>query len=419
MAAYGRALALRDWIDFDDLIALSVRALTADPGLAALYRERFRWISVDEFQDVDEQQYRLLTLLAPADGNICVIGDPNQAIYGFRGADASCFDRFRQDYPAGRIVRLCRNYRSTGTIVTAAAQVIAARDGEPIATAVRDMHERIAIHPAPTEAAEAEAIVKTIEDMIGGHSFFSIDSGRSTGAARTDRSFADFAVLYRTEAQSAAICQALGRSGLPYKKGSHTPLADEPAVQALLQGLRDIATTDDRGLADELRAAATQVEQRCVGIDRATLEMAVQRLAAMVETCGNDRARLLDTVALATDAEFYDPRADRVSLLTLHAAKGLEFPVVFIVGLEDGILPLHWNEPDEAAIAEERRLFYVGMTRAKDRLILSLARQRLWRGRLRNLEPSPFLRDIENELVKHQSMHQVRRKPEDRQLQLF
>jgi DNA helicase-2/ATP-dependent DNA helicase PcrA len=139
----------------------------------------------------------------------------------------------------------------------------------------------------------------------------------------------------------------------------------------------------------------------------------------MAETCGNDRARLLDAAALATDAEFYDLRADRVSLLTLHAAKGLEFPVVFIVGLEDGILPLHWSEPDDTPMAEERRLFYVGMTRAKDKLILSRARQRLWRGRLRNLEPSPFLRDIENELLKHQPMHLVRRKPEDRQLQLF
>jgi uncharacterized protein (TIGR00375 family) len=418
MAAYGRALALRDWIDFDDLIALSVRALTADPNLAALYRGRFRWISVDEFQDVDEQQYRLLTLLAPTDGNLCVIGDPNQAIYGFRGADASCFDRFGLDYPARKIVRLGRNYRSTGTIVTAAAQVIAARQSETIAAVVRDMHEHIAIQVTPTEGAEAESIVKTIEHMIGGHNFFSIDSGRSTGAARAERSFADFAVLYRTEAQSAAICQALGRSGIPYKKSSHTPLTDEPAVRALLQELAGAA--DGTSLADELSAAAKHLEQCGLdGIDRTTLAMVLPRLTALAESCGNDRARLFDAIALATDVEFFDSRADRVSLLTLHAAKGLEFPVVFIVGLEDGILPLHWNEPDEAATAEERRLFYVGMTRAKDRLILSRARQRLWRGRLRNLEPSPFLRDIEDELVKHQPMHPVRRKPEDRQLRLF
>ncbi len=131
------------------------------------------------------------------------------------------------------------------------------------------------------------------------------------------------------------------------------------------------------------------------------------------------RTRFLDAVALATDADFFDPRADRVSLLTLHAAKGLEFPVVFIVGLEDGLLPLHWSEPDEAAMAEERRLFYVGMTRAKDRLILSRARQRFWRGRVQTLAASPFLDDIESELVKHQRSELTRRTPEDRQLSLF
>jgi DNA helicase II / ATP-dependent DNA helicase PcrA len=414
-AAYSRALAMRNWIDFDDLVALSVRALTADPSLATRYRSRWRWISVDEFQDVDEQQYRLLTLLAPPESNLCAIGDPNQAIYGFRGADASCFDRFRQDYPAARSVRLARNYRSTGTIVTASTQVIAFRPHEPIAAMVRDMHERIAIHSAPTERAEAESIVKAIEEMIGGHSFFSIDSGRATRAPGSQRSFADFAVLYRTDAQSAALCEALDRSGIPYKKNSHRPLTDDPAIRALLQELGDGG--ESTTLLDQLRAAAERLAERGEALDGAT--SALQRLNALAESCGNDRARLHDAAALTTDAEFRDARADRVSLLTLHAAKGLEFPVVFIVGLEDGLLPLHWDEPDEAAMAEERRLFYVGMTRAKDRLILSHARQRHWRGRLRMFEPSPFLRDIETELVRRQPMQGARSRPQDPQLKLL
>ena len=404
----------RNWIDFDDLIALAVAALTADAALAARYRDRFRWISVDEFQDVDEQQYRLLTLLAPPDGNLCVIGDPDQAIYGFRGADASCFERFRQDYPAARVVRLTRNYRSSGTIVTASAQVIAARGREPIAEMVRGMHERIAIHAAPTERAEAEFVVKTIEGMIGGHSFFSIDSGRATPASPSNRSFADFAVLYRTDAQSTALCEAFDRSGMPFQKHSHAPLADDPAVRALLQELGDEG--DDATLPDALRAAAQRLAQR--GDAPAGVTMALPRLIALADRCGNDRARLADAAALATDAEFCDARADRVSLLTLHAAKGLEFPVVFIVGLEDGVLPLYWNERDERTVAEERRLFYVGMTRAKDALILSRARQRFWRGRTQALAPSPFLRDIENELVRHQA-DGGRRKPQDRQLTLL
>jgi len=416
-AAYARAMALRNWIDFDDLVALSVRVLMSDAHIAELYRCRLRWISVDEFQDVDEQQYRLLTLLVPPDGNLCAIGDPNQAIYGFRGADASCFDRFRQDYPETRIVRLARNYRSTGTIVTASSQVIAPRPNEPVAEIVRDMHERIAIHTAPTERAEAESVVKTIEHMIGGHSFFSIDSGRAAVGPQASRSFADFAVLYRTDGQSASLREALDRSGIPYQRHSHTALAEEPAVRTLLQELGD--GNDATTLADDLRAAGNRLAERGDAGASATIAMALQRLIALAERLGNDRAHFADAAALTTESEFWDARADRVSLLTLHAAKGLEFAVVFIVGLEDGLLPLHWGEPDDAAMAEERRLFYVGMTRAKDRLILSRARQRHWRGRTHMLEPSPFLRDIETELVKHQPMQGGRGKREDRQLKLF
>src|SRR5262245_32713363 len=411
MAAYGRAMALRNWIDFDDLIALSVRALITDPGLTALYRDRFQWISVDEFQDVDEQQYRLLTLLATRDGNLCAIGDPNQAIYGFRGADASCFDRFKHDHPTTRLVELRRNYRSTGTIVSASAQLIAssAPQGGPVAEIVRELNECIVIHTAPTERAEAEQVIKTIEKLIGGHSFFSIDSGRGGGATPASLSFADFAVLYRTDSQSAALCEAFNRAGMPYKRSSHRPLAEEPAVQAFLQVL---GTQTEATPRDALRAAAPANSD-------APPTLALQRLTTLVETCGDDRARLLDAVALASEAEFFDPRADRVSLLTLHAAKGLEFPVVFITGLEDGIVPLHWSEPDEAALAEERRLFYVGMTRTKDRLFLSRASQRLWRGRVQAMTPSPFLRDIEAELLKHQRMDTPRRRRDDRQLKLL
>jgi superfamily I DNA/RNA helicase len=354
--------------------------------------------------------------LAPPDGNLCVIGDPNQAIYGFRGADASCFDRFRQDYPAARVVHLARNYRSTGTIVTAAAQVITPRGSEPIAEIVRDMHERIAVHTAPTERAEAEFVVKTIEQVIGGHNFFSLDSGRATSAPANNCSFADFAVLYRTDAQSAALCEALDRSGIPYQKHSHAPLMEVPAVRALLQEFSD--GSEATALGDGLRAAAERLIARG-GADSATVATALARLTAVAERCGHDRARFSDAAALATEAEFRDGRADRVSLLTLHAAKGLEFAVVFIVGLEDGLLPFYWNERDEGVLTEERRLFYVGMTRAKDRLLLSHARQRLWRGRPRALEPSPFLRDIENELIKLHPLEGGRRRASDRQLKLL
>src|SRR5262249_50827334 len=144
----------------------------------------------------------------------------------------------------------------------------------------------------------------------------------------------------------------------------------------------------------------------------------LSRLIVLAQACGDDRTRFLDAVTLTSDAEFFDPRADRVSLLTLHAAKGLEFPVVFITGLEDGVLPLRWSEDDDA-LEEERRLLYVGMTRAQDRLIRCRAEQRHWRGALRRLPPSPFLRDIEAELTRHLRTEPLRRKAQDRQLKLL
>jgi DNA helicase-2/ATP-dependent DNA helicase PcrA len=344
VATYTQAMNLRSWIDFDDCVGLALRALTDRPDIAAHYRKQFRFISADEFQDIDEQQYRLIAQLAPPGANLCVIGDPDQAIYGFRGADASCFARFRREY-SPTTVELTRNYRSSGTIVTASAQMLG---NEAVSAIVRAMHERITIHAAPTDKAEAEFVVQTIEGLIGGHNFFSIDSGRGVDAGNADFSFADFAVLYRTDAQSVQLVEALARSGIPFRKNQQEALDPEDRI----------------------------------------------------------------AVELPTDA-----RGDHVSLLTLHAAKGLEFRVVFIVGLEDGILPLRFG-PEEPA-AEERRLFYVGMTRAGDRLILTRAAQRRWRGRIQSLPPSPFLAAIESELLKHQRNEGLRPRPEDRQLTLF
>jgi uncharacterized protein (TIGR00375 family) len=419
-AAYRDLLAAHNWIDFDDLVSLAVQAFAADPGLVALYRDRFRSVSVDEFQDIDAQQYRLITLLAPPGADLCVIGDPDQAIYGFRGADASCFDRFKADYPQAKVVTLNRNYRSSGTIVAAAAQVIAeARRDAPVTVAVHDMRAHITTHAAATERAEAEFVVATIEKLIGGHSFFSRDSGRAAGAPEAALSFADFAVLYRTDAQSGALVEAFARSGLPFKKHAHAPLAEEPAVRAVLE---ELATpVDDPTAETELSVHIDAAVGRLSGdqFGAADIDHVRQRLGALARICGNDRSRFTDALALATDSDFFDPRAERVSLLTLHAAKGLEFSVVFIVGLEDGLMPLSWGETDDDTVREERRLFYVGMTRAKDRLILSRALKRHWRGRVRAQTISPFLADIEAELIKHEQMQARRRKPDDRQLKLL
>ena len=414
MTAYRHALQVRDAVDFDDLIGLAIATLTADPALATHYRARFRHVCVDEFQDVDAQQLRLLALVAPPGANLCVIGDPDQAIYGFRGADASCFARLGADHPDTKVVRLDHNYRSTGTIVTAAAQVIGAASAEPIAAIMRHMHERITLHAAPTERAEAEFVVASIERMIGGHSFFSLDSGRAAGAD-ANLSFADFAVLYRTDAQSDALVEAFARSGMPFKKHGAGRLVDDPLLRALIAE----TTTGDDPLPARLAAAAERLQRRADAPDAAALRLALQRVSLLAGRCGNDSACLADAVALASDADFFDARADRVALLTLHAAKGLEFPVVFIVGLEEGLLPLAFGAPDPAALAEERRLLYVGMTRAKDRLLLSRAERRMLRGRTREQAPSRFLADIERELVRQQTSELPRRRDAGQQLSLF
>jgi DNA helicase-2/ATP-dependent DNA helicase PcrA len=269
----------------------------------------------------------------------------------------------------------------------------------------RAMHERVTIRVAPSERAEAELVVHTIEQLIGGHSFFSLDSGRADGAA-DNLSFSDFAVLYRTDAQS--LCEAIARSGMPFQRHAHAPLAERPEIAALLAALDDGA--DDRPPAALLRAAAERA-----GPDAAAILPQLAALAGPVAP----RAEVAELLTQATDADLWDARADRVSLLTLHAAKGLEFPVVFIVGLEDGLLPLRFGgSGDAAAVDEERRLLYVGMTRAKDRLFLSRAQRRLWRGQLRALPPSPFLDAIEEELARHQPALVPRRKA-DSQLTLF
>jgi uncharacterized protein (TIGR00375 family) len=415
-AAYQRGLTLRNLIDVDDLVRLPVKLLEAGPAPAADVRDCWRSISVDEFQDIDDQQYRLIRVLAPQGEHLCVIGDPNQAIYGFRGADASCFARLASDYPNVKLIELKRNYRSSGTIVTAASQVIAAGREQSIAGIVREMHERIAIHAARSERAEAEFVVKTIERLLGGHSFFSIDSGRGTGA-KTELSFADFAVLYRTDAQSAALVEAFERSGMPFKKHSHTPLMNLAETRAILDELFDLPS--DEPLPTRLSAAIERVLARDSSVDRTAAELALRRLIPIAEASVRQRSRFADAVALASEADSFDPRAERVSLLTLHAAKGLEFPVVFMVGLEEGILPLRWGAADEEAVAEERRLFYVGMTRAMDRLFLCRAEERYWHGRRQALAPSSFLTDIEHELLKRERSEPGRRREEERQLKLL
>ena len=475
--AYERAMETRNLCDFDDLVIRAADALESAPALRTQYRHRHRWVCIDEYQDVDEQQVRLVKQLVPPDGNVCVIGDPDQSIYGFRGADVRFFSEFQRDFPGAEVVRLNRNYRSVHNIVTLSSQVIArsgsappsvlhpvplpALTSEPSSTppsepsselssesssepssgssselssqpptrpspapVVEEAPDLITIHEAPTGKAEAEFIVQSLERMLGGHSFFSIDSGRSPDGEGHDLSFSDFAVLYRTEAQAAVLAEALQRSGLPFQQRSHRRLMEHPGVTALIDALRESPGADP--IRARLEAACSAVERPPVERPAAeTPEASVllearELLRPLAGACGDDLERFLSTLSLDTEIDTWDPRADRISLLTLHAAKGLEFPVVFITGCENGLLPLTWGKAEPVALDEERRLFYVGVTRAKTKLYLCRAKRRLWRGKVRELPPSPYLADVEERLLERRRSHiPDKRKKADGQMKLF
>ncbi|WP_017593252.1 UvrD-helicase domain-containing protein [Nocardiopsis potens] len=443
--AYRARLRELDLVDFGDLVELPVRLLSEDAGLAASYRERWPWISVDEYQDVDGLQYELLRLLGGDGSGLTAIGDPDQAIYRFRGADVRYFLRFAEDFPGAAEVRLTRNYRSNATIVDAAVQAIAPGTLVPgrELRAVGDFRDppRIGLHTAADEQAEASFVARAVDRLLGGTSLHSIDSGRATGAepgltGEDSFSFSDFCVLYRTAAQAEAVMAAFDAAGVPFQRRTHDPLASRPGVRELAA---ELPLRSEAELPDRVRAAAAALAGRHPeGSEQAVaLRTAGELLGPLAARCGTDLEALLAELALGAEVDALDPRADRVSLLTLHAAKGLEFPVVFLVGCEDGLLPFRLpggqdggqnggqdgaGEAAEAAEREpeERRLFFVGMTRARDRLYLSRARRRSRRGTTAESAPSPFLSAIAPSLtmpVDEESA--ARRRPRDRQLRLI
>jgi DNA helicase-2/ATP-dependent DNA helicase PcrA len=421
-AAYIQALRTRGLVDFDDLVALTVELLTAEPAFAAACRARWPHVSVDEYQDVDERQYRLVRLLAgsagEADGaSLCVIGDPDQAIYGFRGTDVRFFQEFARDYPEARRVQLTRNYRSTRSIVDAALQAVA--PGTLVCDRVLSARNAdatpLTLRECGTDRAEAEFVVATIERLVGGTSLTSFDTGRAGPETARPYAFGDFAVLYRTAAQTPPLVEALARSGIPFQKRAHGPLAEHPSVQALLTQMKTLPP--EAPLTDRLAQAAA-VLARAEQPD-AELRPIADALRPLAERLGTDLAAFASELALGLDVDLHDPRAERVSLLTLHAAKGLEFRAVFLVGCEDGLLPHRFGFDDqETDLAEERRLFFVGLTRARERLFLSHARRRHGQGELRDRRPSPFLGDIREALLERQR-EDPPAGPRARQLELF
>lgn len=393
---------LENALGFDDLIQLSVKLLTENEDILNLYRNRFQYNFVDEYQDIDENQYKLIRLLVPENGNIFVIGDPNQAIYGFRGGDAKFFNNFTEDYPSTQIINLKNNYRSTNCIVDASNQMI---NSFNIISMYDKPHEKITIHTAPSDKAEAEFVASTIENLIGGHSFFSLDSQRSEGQ-ESNYSFSDFAILYRTSSQLPLIIEAVKRTGMPFVNLSNDLLCEKKAIRSFLNNLKD-----DKSVSEQFEASYDKLAEET---DEYILNY-LQNIAKI----HNNKNEFIHEVSFLTEADTLDKRSDRITLMTLHSAKGLEFKCVFIVGLENDILPLYRaKEPQE--IEEERRLLYVGMTRAKERLFLSHALKRKWLGTYKNLQISPFLEKIKDDLLKLSKFEKVyEEKDNSEQLSLF
>jgi DNA helicase-2/ATP-dependent DNA helicase PcrA len=425
-AAYERALRAASAIDFDDLVVYAVHLLERSPEALAFAHERCRWLFVDEYQDINAAQYRLVRVLAPGEANLCAVGDPDQAIYGFRGSNPGYFARFEADYPAASAVSLVRNYRSMAPILAAAAAVIERSEGrtarplEPTTTSGAVVEHVV----ADDHRDEAEFIARSIERAVGGTSLEAMRGARAepTTAALA---FHEIAVLVRTLAQMEAVAAALIAANVPFQRAVDDPIVARPRVSEILSSLRLLYERADAALVAEAREVGQGVGKRSVselcarlgafgGAD-ASWKGAADFCAMLARPFGTDVAAFLEAVPLLRETDVHLER-QKVALLTLHASKGLEFALVFVAGCEDGLLPLTMFGRS-SDIEEERRLLYVGMTRARERLVLTSAKKRVLAGRTLANAPCPFLRELPPSLVSKTEISS--RRNERRQLSLF
>jgi DNA helicase II / ATP-dependent DNA helicase PcrA len=415
---YQAALQAMAALDFDDLILRAARLLQDDAEILARVRARFSHLLVDEYQDVNASQYRLVRLLAPPGGSVqvCAVGDPDQAIYGFRGSDPCYFARFADDYPQARTITLARNYRSAAPVLELAKAVIAKaplRRARPLAATLAHGPSVIR-HTVADERAEADLIVAAIEQAVGGTDMLAMAGpadGEADGGTPEPLAFHDIAVLTRLSAQADAIEEALGRASIPCQRRSSDALTSRPHVADLLSRLEQaVLRAGSAPLADTLAALDPDAK-----LDPRR-QRAVDFLCTLALPFADDFAAFREAIVLWHDQDL-ELSPQRVSLLTLHAAKGLEFPLVFIAGCEDGLLPLRlpWLPPADSE--EERRLLYVGMTRAKHRLVLVAARRRSLFGRTIESRACPFLDDLPAGLLVDQHKAAQPRRP--RQMSLL
>jgi len=461
---YQKKLRASNALDFDDLLLMTLQLFRECPDVLEKYREKFRYVLVDEYQDTNPAQYELLRMLTTKERNLCVVGDDDQSIYGWRGADIRNILEFEKDYPGAEVIRLEQNYRSTNIILSAANNVIennSSRKKKRLWTE-KQGGERIELYTAPNERYEADFVCRKILE-----------------ATRNGRSNNDFAILYRKNAQSRVLEGVLTSFGIPYRIYGGQRFYERKEIKDLMAYLRLLANPADdvalrriinvprRGIGEgamaeleqsaesqgiPLMLAALSPEELSVRVrpkiaafgdcitelmmlkenmplakfvpemirrleydqylredkrsDFETRMENIQELIGNIAEIEKDLSEeddplqaFLENVALVADIDALDENAETVSLMTLHSAKGLEFPVVFIVGMEDNIFPSGRSRTDENAMEEERRLCYVGITRAQERLYLVNAHQRMLNGEFATNRPSRFLQEIPPELT--------------------
>jgi len=493
---YQNLLATQKHCDFEDLIYMVVKMFENNDRIRKKYTDRFKFIFVDEYQDLNHGQYRIIKALAPPDSsnnNLCIVGDPNQSIYGFRGSDVKYFDQFTIDYSDAKVITLTKNYRSTETILEASYQIIKNRNmsgsAEETKNSIKSGNfakrvysqieglKKIIILERSTEKAEAESVSRAIEQMIGGTGHHSIDTGRvKEPYSIKERSFSDFAVLYRTRSQRQIIEDVFDKRGIPVQVVSKDKSLNKKYIKqsiSLLKIIEGVGSYIDvervnkvitpgisrqtvdifkswskkskfslkkavmnsarfplpemsrqrqinfRAFMDSFSRLKKEmkgmtVEKKLLYITENTKlkttvknspesKDAFNKLIDISKNHGKDTDEFFTATALQTDTDTYYPQAEKVSLMTMHAAKGLEFPVVFITGCEKGYIPFERGEDKQTDINEERRLFYVAMTRAKERLYLTRAKKRRVFGKAVSRNLSPFVEDIEKRLRTHEA----------------
>ncbi len=408
--SYSKALKENEALDFDDLIMETVKLFKKSAVTLEKYQNKWRYVFVDEFQDTNFAQFELTKLLAKKYSNICVVGDFSQSIYSWRGADYRNLLNFKKDFPNTKTFNLEQNYRSTQTILDAAFGVISKNNSHPILKLWTDKKggEKIVLHEAGDEREEASFIVKQLTD-----------------------NYSDYAVLYRTNAQSRVLEEAFLHEGIPYVLVGGTRFYERKEIKDILSYLRLLHNSKDtvsynraeklgKGRLEKFKKIASSQAPRndTLGLLDEILKV-TGYLEMFDQENEEDLARLenikelrsvaqefpvlsdfLENVALVEKESRRHTDKNAVTLMTLHAAKGLEFPVVFMVGMEEGLFPHSRSLMDKLEMEEERRLCYVGITRAKEKLFLIYTRRRLFFGvRSENLL-SRFISDIPEHLLK-------------------